>query len=270
MDKIGLTGSTGSLGKILFKNRKNLKIFRFQGDVRKKKDLKIWINKHKLNVIIHLAAIVPIKTVNKNKDKSFNVNYIGTKNIVDLSVENKIKWFFFSSTSHVYQSSKSKIKENDFKKPISFYGRTKYLAEKYIEKKLKKNNIPYCIGRIFSTANKNQKTNYLVPDLKKKIKNSNKKILLKNLNHYRDFISMIDISKIIIYLMRIRYKGIINIASGKKTYLKDIALIILKKFNKNNYEFLDNKIQTSLIGDISKLKKIKKFKINSSLNSLIF
>ncbi len=44
--------------------------------------------------------------------------------------KNKIKWFFFASTSHVYGSSKKKIKENSSINPITNYGTTKYLAEK--------------------------------------------------------------------------------------------------------------------------------------------
>ena len=72
---------------------------------------------------------------------------------------------FFFSTSHVYQSSKKKILDQ-IKKPISYYGKTKLLAENFIIKKLKNTKIKYCIGRIFS-VNKNQK-NYLVPDLIKK------------------------------------------------------------------------------------------------------
>ena len=82
------------------------------------------------------------------------------------------------------------------------------MAEQYIIKKFESAKIKYCIGRIFSTTNKNQKKNYLVPDLKYKIKNAKKKILLKNLNHYRDFISIEDISKIIFVLLKKRYKGI--------------------------------------------------------------
>ena len=54
------------------------------------------------------------------------------------------------------------------------------MAENYISNKLRNTNIRYCIGRIFSFTNKNQKRNYLVPDLKYKIKRS-KKIGLRNL-----------------------------------------------------------------------------------------
>ena len=143
-------------------------------------------------------------------------------------------------------------------------------AEKYIIKKLKKKKISYCIGRIFSTTNKDQKKGYLIPDLKNRIRKSKKKLFLKNLNHFRDFISMTNISKIILFLLQRRYKGIINIASGNPIHLKDIALTILKKYNKKNYEFIDNNTATSLVGNISKLKKITNFKINDSIKRLIF
>ena len=161
-----------------------------------------------------------------------------------------------------------KISENGTLSPISFYGQTKFLAEKFIKKKLH-GKMNYCVGRIFSTTNKNQKKNYLVPDLKYKIRKTKKKIKLKNLNHYRDFISMEDISKIIFVLMKKKFCGIINIGSGKKTYLKDIANIILKKYNKNA-DFVDAPKSTCLLSDNKKLKKLIEFKINSNLKKMIF
>ena len=43
---------------------------------------------------------------------------------------------------------------------------------------------------------------------------------------------MEDIKLIIFDLMKIKFRGIINIASGKKIFLKDIAKLILKKYKK--------------------------------------
>ena len=221
-----------------------------------------WFSKNNFNAIIHLAAIVPIIVVNKSKKNAYNVNYNGTKNIVDLVEKFNIKWFFFASTSHVYKSQKKKISEKSLIRPISYYGKTKYLAEQYIKKK----KINYCIGRIFSTTN--IKKNYLIPDLKRKSKKRGF-IKLKNLNHFRDFISTEDIAKIIIFLLKKKYKGIINIGTGKATYLKDIAKIIFKKKNKKvTYE--DNTEVTRLIADNDKLKKIIKFKINKNIYKMIY
>ena len=267
--KIGLTGSTGSLGKTIIKNNSKFLIRFFKDDIRNRKKVFRWVNDNDFDVVIHLAATVPIKEVNKNPNKAKAINFIGTKNLVDACIKKNIKWFFFASTSHVYKSSKKKISEKSLKKPISYYGQTKLWAERYIAKKFKFAKIEYCIGRIFSTTNKNQKKNYLVPDLKYKIKNSKKEIILNNLNHYRDFISMDDISKIIFVLCEKRFNGILNLGSGNGLFLKDIATVIAKKYKKEVF-FSDNKKITYLIANISKLSKIYKVKIPKKIEKIIF
>ena len=267
--KIGLTGSTGSLGRTILKKSKGFVFKILKDDIRDRKKVFKWVDKNNFDVVIHLAAIVPIIDVKKNPNKAKSVNFNGTKNLVDACIKKKINWFFFASTSHVYKSSNKKITEDSIKKPISYYGKTKLLAEKYIIKKFESAKIKYCIGRIFSTTNKNQKKNYLVPDLKYKIKNAKKKILLRNLNHYRDFISMEDISKIIFVLLKKRFNGILNFGSGKGVFLKDIAKIIAKKYKKKII-FKDNKKITYLIANISKLLRYYKFKRSKKIENLIF
>ena len=154
--RVGITGSTGSLGREIIKSRLGFKYSFFRGDIRNKNRVSKWISNKSLDAIIHLAAIVPIKIVNKNKKKAYQVNYLATKNLVDEVKKNKIKWFFFASTSHVYSSKINKISESSKVDPISYYGKTKLFAEKYIKKQLQKSDTIYCIGRIFSTTNKNQ------------------------------------------------------------------------------------------------------------------
>ena len=61
---------------------------------------------------------MPIIDVNKNKGKSNERNYLGTKNIVDACVYNNIDWLFFASTSHVYKQSKKPLNENSFTNPF--------------------------------------------------------------------------------------------------------------------------------------------------------
>ena len=169
-----------------------------------------------------------------------------------------------------YTNQIKKISENSIIQPISYYGKTKYLSENYIIKNLKKTKINYCIGRIFSTTSKTQKKNYLVPDLKKKIKRAKKKIILQNLNHYRDFISMEKkIKNYTKYLYNQNFRGIINIGSGKAVNLKNIAKVICKKYNKN-FEFKDNKKTTYLVANNNKLKSIYKSKFTKNIKDLIF
>ena len=266
----GITGHSGGIGKAFLKLRPKLKIRYYKYDIRDKKKLNHWLIKNNLDYIIHLAAIVPIKVVNSDKKKAYQVNTLGTKYLIDLILKNpnKIRWIFFSSTSHVYSSTKKKIKESFQENPISFYGKTKLLAEKEI-KRLKGKKIRYCIGRIFSTTNINQRKNYLVSDLKKKIKKTKKTLILKNLNHFRDFISIDDVAKIIHFFLKNEIKGTINIASGKKTKLSEIACIISRKYKKKI--ILNNNNETTrLVANNSKLKKIYKQKLNTNIKKMIF
>ena len=153
---VGITGSTGSLGREIIKSGLGFKYSFFKGDIRNKNKISKWISNKNLDAVIHLAAIVPIKVVNKNRKKAYEVNYLATKNLVDEVKKIKLNGFF-ASTSHVYSSKTKKISENSTLAPISYYGQTKLLAEKYIKKQFQKSNTIYCIGRIFSTTNKIKK-----------------------------------------------------------------------------------------------------------------
>ena len=80
---------------------------------------------------------------------------------------------------------------------------------------------------------------------------------------------MNDISKIIFYLYKKKFNGIVNIGSGKAILLKDIATTISKYYNKK-IEFNDNKKKTYLVANINKLKRIYKKKITQKIEQLIF
>ena len=80
---------------------------------------------------------------------------------------------------------------------------------------------------------------------------------------------MEDISKIIFKLCLKKFCGIINLGSGKKIYLKDIAKIIAKRYNKKIL-FEDNKFLTQLISNNQKLKKVIKIKLSKKIDKMIF
>ena len=256
---IGITGSYGLLGSILTKSLSHHKIIRFKGDIRKSRNIAKWLINNNFDAIIHLAAIVPINEVNKNKKKAKIVNFYGTKKLIDcmnknININKKKIWFFYASTSHVYNFSKKIISEEKKPNPISYYGKTKLLGENYIKKNSNKFN--YCIGRIFSFTSKKQKKSYFIPSLVNKLNSPRKKIYFTNVNHYRDFLIDEDIVKGIKKLLIYRATGIYNICSGKKIDL--IKLIKYLNITKNKKIVIKkNKNCTMLVGDNRKLKKLK-------------
>ena len=264
---IGITGSSGVLGKYFTKKYKNYQYDFFQGDITNKKEVEQWIKTTKSSHIIHLASKVSTAYVKKNFQKAISVNYSGTKYLVDNIIKSKKKiWFFFASSSHVYRVSDKKLKESDILQPLTLYGKTKLKSEKYLFKKLKKNKAKICIGRIFSFTHKSQNIPYLIPTLFRKLKSDKKKLIFKNLNHDRDFCHIDDICRAINLLMKKNSTGVFNIASGKRIKLYDLVKIINSK--RKIISHVENKITTQLVADISKIKRIG-FKPRFGINKII-
>ena len=265
--KFGITGHTGVLGREFIKKNKNLNFIKFKGDITKKNDVKKWFQKNPIDIVVHLAAVVPTNIVKKKINYANKVNYTGTKLLVDEAVKyKKIKWFFYSSTSHVYKYSKKKISENSTIKPISKYGLTKLKGEKYIQKKLNR-KIPFCIGRIFSFTSVHQKKPFVIPSIVDKAKLKKKLTLFNNTNHLRDFLCVSDVCEAIKILIDKKSTGIYNIGSGNKTLISDIIKLIFSKYKKN-YLINNNSKQTCLVSNNSKIKKLN-WKPTKNIKSIV-
>ena len=100
-------------------------------------------------------------------------------------------WFFFPSTCHVYKSKKTKIKESDKIQPISFYGRTKLLAENFLNKN-KNSNIKDLYVEI-QAMNKDKKiisvTNFVIKQAKinEIVNKTNKFSKIQSCSNIEDF-----------------------------------------------------------------------------------
>ncbi len=250
---IGITGSTGVLGNYIKKKFKNKKFDCFSGDITNKKEIKKWLKGKKFEALFHFAAVVPTKKVLDNYDSSKKINYFGTKILIDEVEKNQTtKWFLFTSTSHVYKFSKKKITEKSALKPISKYGLTKLMAERYLLKKKKKINI--CIIRIFSYTNFNQDISFFIPSIYNKFL-TNDLVKLENIDHVRDFIDIRDIYSAIKLLYKKKSNGIYNLGSGKSILLIKIVKYFSKLFNKRYIVSGPNK-QTMLVADTTKIMKL--------------
>ena len=250
---IGITGSTGVLGSYIKKNLKNIKFDCFNGNITNKKDIQEWLKDKKFDALFHFAAVVPTKKVLKNYNHSKKINYHGTKLLINFVKKNQTtKWFLFTSTSHVYKFSKKKVTENSILEPISKYGLTKLMAEKYLLKNKQKVNI--CIIRIFSYTNIDQNISFFIPSIYKKFLNNNL-INLNNINHIRDFVDISDIYSAIKLLYKKKSKGVYNIGSGIPIPLIKIVKYLATLFNKN-YVINNTNKQTMLVADLKKLIKL--------------
>ena len=91
-------------------------------------------------------------------------------------------------------------------------------------------------------------------DIIQKLKNKKKIIRFKNINTYRDFVSMEDINTGLLKMIQLKLVNDYNICSGVKIYLPNIINFLNKKF-KNKFIYFKKNITLSIYGSNVKLRK---------------
>jgi len=259
MKIICVDGFNSYLGQNFYdKYKKRYKILKFKSDINNIKEIKNFINKHKISVFIRFAGLSR-SNCEKYQKKCYRTNYEANKKFVNYIKTKKIK-FIFLSTSHVYKSSNKKIDENFEKKPSNIYGKYKLKSENYIRKHLK----DFLILRVFNIYGPNQPKGYFFSDIQEKIKNK-QKIYINN--SYRDFIHVNEVSRFLNFSIKKDLKGILNLGSGKSFSLQKIIKMISNKLKKpciiTKYNKTDKIVSSNnLIRKIGyKIKNEKNFNI---------
>ena len=100
-----------------------------------KKDI-LKINKYDLNgvdIILHLASIANDPMGDLNKNITWEISCIGTMQLLESAIKNKVKKFIYASSASVYGVKKEKkVTENLSLRPISTYNKAKMITEKII------------------------------------------------------------------------------------------------------------------------------------------
>ena len=105
------------------------------------------LEKHKPDVVVHLAALTGLKKCHDNPQLAFETNVYGTYNLLK-NCQSGTKIIFISSREVYGETINSKSKESDYTKPNNVYGVTKMLAEQIVQLESQKNNLDYTILRL--------------------------------------------------------------------------------------------------------------------------
>lgn len=270
--------STGH--KFLINNKANF----LKSNIGNKKKINNYIKKNKINSVIHCAASLDVNESEKNPRKYYINNFVNTKKLLEVCVQNNLKNFIFSSTCAVYGNVNGKVKENTMPRPISVYGKTKLQCERIIQTFASKYKFNYGILRYFNVAGsdlKNKigcinKNNQLIKNISHAIVTSKNEVSIFGANYgtkdgtcIRDYIHLEDISNIHCKLLKI-------ISNNKTSYLLNCGyglgfsvLEIVNSFEK----FFKIKLKkffaprrkgdvVNVIASTEKMKKILKIKFN--------
>ncbi len=194
----------------------------------------------KCDQILHLAGQSSGEISFDDPKNDLDKNTVSTLNLINYGIKRNAKRIIYSSSMSVYGNlSKAKVSEKDRCSPISCYGVSKMMSEKYlyIFRKylpfvaLRMSNV-YGPGQDMSNLRQGMVSIYLAQALK------NKKILIKgSLERVRDFIYIDDVVEC--WFRASKFNSCLNlcmnIGTGVPTKVKKLIAIIKKKIPGTKY-----------------------------------
>lgn len=217
--------------------------------------------KDDFNYVVNLAGYVD----HSDRIRTYRSHYIGCKNISNFFLKKDIKIFIQVGSSMEYGHATSPQRENFKCKPISVYGKSKFLSTKYLLNLYNKQEFPVTVVRLYQVYGPYQDLNRLIPVVINFCKN-NKDFPCSEGRQSRDFLYIDDlIDAIFLIFKNKKAKGeIFNIGSGKPLKIRNIIERIVDYYKSGTPKFgmikLRKEEQIKIYPSISKANRILKWK----------
>jgi len=205
-------------------------------DIREDTALKLIFSKHKIDVVVHLAARAGVRRSIQEPKIYEDINVMGTLNILNLCKEFSIKNLIFASSSSVYGNlDKVPFKENDFSdRPISPYAASKRAGELLCYTYSQLYNLPITCLRFFTVYGPRQRPDMAIHKFTRLIDEGKPITMYGDGSSSRDYTYIDDVVDAIVSLIKKPHSyEIINIGNGNQIKLKYLIELISKELQKN-------------------------------------
>lgn len=139
-NNVFITGASGMLGSSLIKNltAPNIVASPENFDITDQKAVNQILTQIKPTIIIHTAAYTDVEGCEQDPDLAYQINSLGTQNLVNYCLDKDVLFIYISSTG-VYGSIKnSAYTEFDNVSPTTVHHKSKYEAENIVSNHLSK------------------------------------------------------------------------------------------------------------------------------------
>lgn len=198
-------------------------------DILDRRALAAIFARHKPQAVFHLAAHHYIPYCDKNPILAYDLNVVGTINVLNEACNVGTGRFFFASTADVYAPSPRAHREDDALGPFSVYGRTKLIGEILCRGVVEWGWTPnLLIGRIFNAVGIRETNPHLVPEIIGQIAGGAIEIRLGNLFPTRDFVDLPTQARAIVdATFAVQGTETCNICSGVAVRVGEMVNMIL-------------------------------------------
>lgn len=187
-------------------------------------------------LVIHLAALPFIPDCYYSPEEFFQVNAIGSVNMMWKAIKSEtVKRFVHISSSEVYGTAKYvPMDEEHPTLPHSTYAASKLAGDRAVFTMQKEHDFPTVIVRPFNSYGPNITQPYIIPEIMLQLLHLNGTVRLGNIKSRRDFTYVSDVARGII-LASTEKEAIgntINLGSSSQITIENLAFTIAKSLNK--------------------------------------
>jgi len=184
------------------------------------------------DAVYHLAAFIPPDFADHMyAEKCFQKNTLGTLNLLEASLQSKVKRFIYFSAGNAYYPSNRLMKETDSLYPshrAPFYLSSKVTGELFSEYYRMNKNLPVSILRISSPYGKGMPEASMVKMFINRVRDE-LPIELKDGGQYKaDLVYVDDVVQAALLLLEKNVDGIFNVGSGMVLSSLEIAKEVVK------------------------------------------
>jgi UDP-glucose 4-epimerase len=187
-----------------------------------------------VDVVFHLAAQVHVDRSIIEPRRTFDVNTLGTLNVLDMALENDVELVIYASTSEVYGSAKTvPMNEDHPLNPASPYAATKAAADRLCYSYYNTYKLPVVIARCFNTYGPRQKDSgyaAAIPKFLRRALAHLPPIIYGDGKQTRDYMYVKDTVKAYKLILK-NYENIlgkvVNFGTGKEVSILNLAKTIL-------------------------------------------
>ncbi len=208
-----------------------------------------------VNAVFHFAADPDVRKSVSEPRKSFEVNVIGSFNVLEAAREAGVKSFVFASSGGTVYGEVNRAVDEEFRlRPISPYGASKAAFEAYLSAYAHSYGMN-CISLRFGNIIGPRLNHGVIWDFYWKLrKNPEKLVILGNGEQEKSYLYVEDaVNASLLAWERARGFEVFNIAHEKTLKVKEIAEIVSKELGvKPEFEFTGG--VRGWIGDVPKFK----------------
>ncbi|MGB9836770.1 MAG: UDP-glucose 4-epimerase GalE [Candidatus Saccharicenans sp.] len=124
-----------------------------QADLRNHDELETVFKEHRVEAVLHFAALIQVGESYENPQKYYLHNLITSLNLLEIMLRHGVKKFIFSSSAAVYGAPQQiPIEEDHPLNPANPYGMTKFMVEKILADYSRAYGLKYVSLRYFNAA----------------------------------------------------------------------------------------------------------------------